>query len=157
MHRNSHQAGGMIAGMRMRMRGWLVLGAVSAALALSATPWAAWAQTGTDAAATLSSSERGVTVKVTPKWAGSPDGRWEFAIVLDTHSADLSDDLVQSASLSTDDGRTIKPLAWSGAPPGGHHRSGVLSFEVPPPRPNAIELSIMRPGEDSPRTFRWQP
>ena len=155
MHKNSGQAGETIAGMRMR--GWLVLGAVSAALALTATPWAARAQTGPDATTTLSSSERGVTVMVTPQSAGLPDGRWEFAIVLDTHSADLSDDLTQSASLSTDDGRTIKPLAWAGAPPGGHHRSGVLSFQVPPPRPRTIELSILRPGEDSPRTFRWKP
>lgn len=155
MHENSCQASETGAGMRMRC--WLALGAVSAALALMATPWAARAETGSDATATLSSSDRGVTVKVTPKSVGSPDGRWEFAIVLDTHSADLGDDLTQSATLSTDDGRTIKPLAWTGAPPGGHHRSGVLSFEVPPPRPKTIELSIVRPGEDSPRTFRWQP
>jgi len=155
MHDNSCQANETCPGVRMRCL--LALGAVSAALALTVTPWAARAQTGPDATTTLSSSERGVTVKVTPQSVGSPDGRWDFAIVLDTHSADLSDDLTQSASLSTDDGRTIKPLAWAGAPPGGHHRSGVLSFEVPPPRPKTIELSILRPGEDSPRKFRWQP
>jgi hypothetical protein len=76
--------------------------------------------------------------------------------VLDTHSADLSDDLVQSASLTTDDGRTLKPVRWTGAAPGGHHREGVLAFDVPTPRPALIELRIMRPGESAARTFRWR-
>lgn len=76
--------------------------------------------------------------------------------MLDMHSADLSDDLTQSAILTTDDGRTLKPVSWIGAAPGGHHREGVLAFEVPAPRQNAIEFSIDRPGESAPRTFRWQ-
>lgn len=126
------------------------------ALLLAAAPWAAQAQAGPDASM-QSSSAQGVTVQVTPRPPAGDAGRWEFAIVLDTHSAELGDDLVQSASLSTDDGRTIKPLEWAGAPPGGHHRSGVLSFELGPPRPGAIELRIARPGEAAPRTFRWQP
>lgn len=89
----------------MNMR-WLVAGWVaSAALTLATTPLAAMAQASPDATATQSSSDRGVTVKVTPKSIGVPDGRGEFAVELDTHSADLSDDLTQSASLTTDDGR----------------------------------------------------
>ena len=114
------------------------------------------AQTSEDAAATRSSSDRGVTVKVTPKLIGSLDSRWEFSIVLETHSADLSDDLTQSATLTTNDGRTIKPTGWVGAGPTGHHREGVLAFEVPAPRPTMIELRIARTGESAPRTFRWQ-
>ena len=133
-----------------------VLALAWAALMLGAAPGPAQAQDGA-AAATLSSSARGVTVSVTPRPPAEGSGRWEFEVVLDTHSADLGDDLVQAASLSTDDGRVLKPMGWTGAPPGGHHRSGVLSFEVPPPRPKAVGLSISRHGEDSPRTFRWQP
>ena len=135
-----------------RIAGWCA----AAALALGGTPLAAIAQAEPGPPAMQSSVDRGVTVKVTPKAIGMPDTRWEFGIVLDTHSADLSDDLVQSASLTTDDGRTLKPAGWTGAAPGGHHREGVLAFDVPAPRPTSIELRIVRPGESIPRTFRWQ-
>ena len=137
---------------RVRIGGWIL----AATLVGVAAPLAALAQTSTDATATRSSSDQGVTVKVTPKLIGAADKRWEFAIVLDSHSADLSDDLTQSASLTTNDGRTIKPVSWTGAAPGGHHREGVLAFEVPAPRPSAIELRIARQGESAARIFRWQ-
>ena len=126
------------------------------ALMLAGAPVAALAQAASGAPATQSSVDRGVTVKVTPKTVGASDSRWEFRVVLDTHSADLSDDLVQSASLATGDGRTLKPSDWTGAAPGGHHREGVLAFDVPAPRPTSIELRIVRPGESAPRTFRWE-
>ncbi|CAM3660945.1 hypothetical protein [Polaromonas hydrogenivorans] len=137
-------------------RRWLLAASMaSAGLLMATAPWVAWAQTSLDVTAPQSSSEQGVTVKVTAKSMGLVGSRWEFAVVLDTHSADLSDDLSQSATLTTDDGRTFKPTGWLGAPPGGHHREGVLAFDVPAPRPGAIELRIERPGESAPRTFRW--
>lgn len=131
--------------------------AAAAALVLAAAPGVALAQAGPNATATQSSTEQGVTVKVTAKAIGSLDSRWEFSVVLDTHSADLNDDLVQSASLTTNDGRTLKPTSWTGAGPGGHHREGVLAFDVAAPRPTTFELRIARPGESAPRVFRWQP
>ena len=135
---------------------WLLAGSMACAgLVLATSSWVALAQASLEPAATQSSSEQGVTVKVTAKSIGLPGSQWEFAVVLDTHSADLSDDLAQSATLTTDDGRTFKPTRWLGAPPGGHHREGVLAFDVPAPRPGAIELRIERPGESVPRTFRW--
>lgn len=137
---------------RGRVAGW----GAAAALVLAAMPLMVMAQISPNVTATQSSSDRGVTVKVTPKLIGSPDSRWEFGVVLDTHSADLSDDLTQSATLTTGDGRTFKPVSWTGAAPGGHHREGVLAFDVPAPRPSVIELRIDRPGESEPRTFRWQ-
>ncbi|MDP1692182.1 MAG: hypothetical protein Q8L49_09585 [Burkholderiaceae bacterium] len=130
--------------------------ATAAALMLAGAPLAAIAQATPAAPATQSSVDRGVTVKVTPKAIGAADTRWEFSIVLDTHSADISDDLVQSATLTTGDGRTLKPASWVETVPGGHHREGVLAFEVPAPRPASIELRIVRPGESAARTFRWQ-
>ena len=141
--RNFHQG---------RIGGWIL----AATLGGVAAPLAGLAQTSADATASRSSSDRGVTVKVTPKLIGSLDSRWEFSIVLETHSADLSDDLTKSATLTTNDGRTLKPKGWVGAGPTGHHREGVLAFEVPAPRPTMIELRIARTGESAPRTFRWQ-
>ena len=129
---------------------------LAATLGGVAAPLTALAQTSTDVTATRTSSDQGVTVKVTPKSVGSLGNRWEFNIVLETHSADLSDDLTQSATLTTNDGRTLKPTGWVGAGPTGHHREGVLAFDVPPPRPGAVELKIARPGESAPRIFRWQ-
>lgn len=135
---------------------WLSVAAFVAGAVLAAAPLSAQPLVSPNAMATQTSSERGVTVKVTPKPVESPGSRWEFVIVFDTHSADLSDDLVQNASLATNDGRTLKPLNWAGAAAGGHHREGVLSFDVPAPRPAMIELRIARPGESAPRIFRWQ-
>jgi len=141
----------------MMSRRWLFAGwIVSAGLALATAPLVTVAQARPEATAAQSSSGQGVTVKVTPKSIGSPDSRWEFAVALDTHSADLSDDLTQTATLTTDDGRTLKPVSWVGAALGGHHREGVLAFDVPAPRPSAVELRIDRPGESAPRTFRWE-
>ena len=139
-------------GWRRLFLGWIV----SAGFVLATAPLVVMAQAAPGVAATQSSSDQGVAIKVTRKVTGSPDNRWEFVVVLDTHSADLSDELTQSATLATDDGRTFKPVSWIGAAPGGHHREGVLAFEVPAPRPSVIELRIARPGESAPRIFRWQ-
>jgi hypothetical protein len=99
------------------------------------------------------STAGGVTVAVTP---GSLAGQvWSFDVVLDTHSQDLSDDVAKSALLRDGKGKEARPLAWEGAPPGGHHRKGVLKFAAIEPRPALIELHINRPGEAKPRVFRW--
>jgi hypothetical protein len=102
------------------------------------------------------SSARGVTINVTRKNLASNAGSWEFAVVLDTHSQDLSDDLVKSSLLLDGAGGQHSPTAWDGAPPGGHHREGLLRFKAISPRPQSIELQITRAGEDAPRSFGWQ-
>ena len=104
--------------------------------------------------ATQSSTESGVTVKATP--TSVTGERWSFEIELETHSGDLSDDLVKSASLVADDGAALSPLDWRGDPPGGHHRKGTLEFKAVEPPPARIELKIPRAGEPAPRVFSWQ-
>jgi hypothetical protein len=105
---------------------------------------------------TRTSASQGVTVKVTPKVLAADAPLWEFAVVLDTHSADLSDDLAKSAALIGPGGERIAPSAWDGAAPGGHHREGVLRFQPITPAPATVELQIQRPGEAKPRAFRWE-
>ncbi|MBI3938918.1 MAG: hypothetical protein HY323_18250 [Betaproteobacteria bacterium] len=101
-----------------------------------------------------SSTQAGVTVKAAPRsLSGSA---WEFEIVFDTHSGELTDDLEKTAVLIADGGASRSPLKWQGDPPGGHHRKGVLLFKPVSPRPGSIELRIQRTGEASPRSFRWQ-
>jgi len=104
---------------------------------------------------TRTSSAAGVTVKVTPKSVASGATAWEFAVVLDTHSQALDDDLVKSAVLVDSQGVRYAPLAWEGAAPGGHHREGVLRFKPLSTFPGAFELHVSRPGEAGPRVFRW--
>ena len=105
--------------------------------------------------ATQKDSANGVSVAVTPANLAAGAKMWEFSVVLDTHSQDLTDDLAQSAVLLDERGNRFKPLAWHGAAPGGHHRSGVLRFNAIEPRPKAVELRIARPGEAKARVFRW--
>ena len=105
---------------------------------------------------TQRSSDRGVTVAVTPQNLSAGAKSWDFKIVLDTHSVDLNDDLVKIAVLLDGTGGKYAPVAWDGAGPGGHHREGVLRFKPPASRPQAIELRISRPGEAKPRVFSWR-
>ena len=105
--------------------------------------------------ATQKNSANGVTVAVTPGNIAADAKVWDFKVVLDTHSQDLSDDLANSAVLLDDKGGESKALAWEGAAPGGHHRAGVLKFNAITPLPQAVELRITRAGEPTARTFRW--
>ena len=102
------------------------------------------------------SSSGGVTVAVTPQNLVASAKSWDFKVVLDTHSGELNDDLVKTATLIDDKGSRHVPVKWEGAGPGGHHREGTLSFSAIAPRPGAVELQIQRLDESKPRSFRWQ-
>ena len=102
---------------------------------------------------TIKNAGYGVTIAVTPQ--GKADAGPEFKVVMDTHSQDLSDDLLKSAVLVDGAGNRHAPTAWEGAGPGGHHREGVLRFP-PISATLSMELQITRPKEQSPRTFRWE-
>lgn len=133
--------------------------AIARALAVSALAWGlvlpgvAGAQASSTAAQT--SAADGVTVKVTPTNISPQADTWTFAVVLDTHSQDLSDDLMSGAVLVGADGREFKPLSWQGAPAGGHHREGTLEFAALKPLPKSIVLMLRRPGERERRSFYW--
>lgn len=137
--------------MRTRLIARLLRGTLACLLAAVIALPATAAELGTQ-----KSSDRGVTVAVTPQNLSAGAKSWDFKIVLDTHSADLSDDLVKTAVLLDGAGGKHAPVAWDGAGPGGHHREGVLRFKPVSPRPQAIELRITRSGESAPRSFRWQ-
>ena len=116
-----------------------------------------FAASGGMAAATLptqTSCQSGVTVIVTPRNLAA--STWEFDVVFDTHSQELTDDLGKAAVLVSDGRASHSPLKWQGDPPGGHHRQGVLQFKSVSPLPASIELQIKRSGETAPRSFRWQ-
>ena len=98
----------------------------------------------------------GVTVKVTPRNLGRDAAVWEFSVVLDSHTQDLSQDVARSAALVDAQGVRHVPLGWEGAAPGGHHREGVLKFKPLAPEAQVVTLEIRGIGGTSVRTFRWQ-
>lgn len=103
-----------------------------------------------------SSQANGVTVSVKPGDLSTAAKAWTFNVVLTTHTGDLSDDLTRTITLVDASGKPQLPTGWDGSAPGGHHRNGVLRFKPLSPRPDAVELRMARPGEATPRTFRWK-
>lgn len=100
------------------------------------------------------SNERGIKVTVTLQDIPGEAKTWDFRVVLETHTQDLSDDLAKAAVLIAD-GRQYLPVGWEGAPPGGHHRKGLLRFKAIVPPPASTELQIRLSGDASPRSFKW--
>ncbi len=101
-----------------------------------------------------------ITIKVT--WQGQSAGP-VFAVEMDTHAVDLDGyDLRQLAVLRTDQRQELQPGGWN-APPGGHHRSGTLSFPakladgspVIGPKTRSIDLVIRNVGGVPERVFTW--
>lgn len=94
-----------------------------------------------------------VAVDVTPL---SIDGElWDFQVNFNTHSVNLAFDPAQTSVLRCDQGQEFSPLAWEGSGPGGHHRSGVLSFARPDHPVSSVEIVIRDVAEVSERLFRW--
>lgn len=95
-------------------------------------------------------------IKVTATLQKIPGGAktWDFEVALETHTKTLNDDLAQSSMLIAD-GKQYLPLGWDGAPPGGHHRKGKLSFKALTPAPATVELQIRLASDPSPRSFKW--
>lgn len=96
-----------------------------------------------------------VTVKVTPVELSKDAGNWKFNIAFDTHSVELDQDLMQIATLMDDKGNVYKPTTWEGAGPGGHHREGILVFNIVNPIPQSVELKIKDAGGIPERLFKW--
>lgn len=78
-----------------------------------------------------------------------------FQIELNTHTVSLDYDLKQLASLRDENQREYRPISWTGDPPGGHHRSGILSFGRLAPRPKIQQLIIKQVGGVPERQFQW--
>ena len=100
------------------------------------------------------SNEREIKVTATLQNIPNEAKTWDFEVVLETHTKALNDDLAKSSVLIAD-GKQYLPLGWEGAPPGGHHRKGVLRFKAIVPPPAAVELQIRLAGDPSPRSFKW--
>jgi len=102
------------------------------------------------------SSEGSVEIEVTPITISDTSDTWQFKMILNTHSVELDQDLTTASILIDDEGNEHRPLRWEGAPPGGHHREGILSFNRISPKPNVVTLVIKDIGGITERAFTWE-
>jgi hypothetical protein len=102
-----------------------------------------------------SNSGGSVTIAVT--WLGVKAKVLSFDIVMDTHSVDLDQyDLGKLTILTDDKGNEYSLVSWN-SQPGGHHRTGKLTFSQVDPqvKPGKLELTISNVAGVSQRTFTW--
>lgn len=89
-----------------------------------------------------------VAIAVTPMNIGN-NSTWRFEIILDTHSGELNQNLMEESGLTDNNGNEYKPIAWNGDPPGGHHRKGILEFSPTSGTRGSVTLKIFN------NSFQW--
>jgi len=137
----------------------VLLGLILAACSgpTSSAPAAPSNPTSSVADLTQTKDEASVTVKVTPLNLGDKSAATlDFEIVLDTHSVDLTYDLVSIATLRSDAGDEVQPEKWDGPTGGGHHVSGTLSFPQMTDRRRSLMLILRGIAGVPERTFVWK-
>jgi len=102
-----------------------------------------------------SNNENRVRIDVQPVQL-TPGRPMKFEVRMNTHSADLGQDMAAVSILKDNKGREYKPTAWQGAPPGGHHRKGILEFPELTEDCASITLVIRAIDNVPERTFKWR-
>jgi hypothetical protein len=108
---------------------------------------------------TRTDEQGAVTFEVTPLNLLEATDSLEFDVSMNTHSVDLSMDLAQLATLTTDTGLTVLAANWD-ATPGGHHVPGKLIFPATQDGKSLLEgagkLTLTIVNVDAPtRVFEW--
>lgn len=127
-----------------------------AVVALLAAILAGPAVAGSDSLGKRVDRANGIEVSVTPGRLVPDADVWEFEVAFDTHSGTLDGDPAASSVLVDAQGNQHAALGWDGAPPGGHHRSGVLRFRPLGPSADVVELRVGGVGGIEALTFRWE-
>ena len=101
-----------------------------------------------------------VAIEITPVKLNNPGSGLDFDVRMNTHSVDLSMNLAELATLSTDTGKTVQATKWD-APASGHHVSGRLSFpssvDGAPLLDGVKKLTLTLKNVDVPeRVFVWE-
>ncbi len=103
---------------------------------------------------TIQQSENSVDIDVTPVdfRLGSPV---TFEIGLNTHAGSLDFEVDEISALKDDKGRLYSALEWEGSAPGGHHRSGKLTFPPLPVGTKSMTLILKNINDVPERVFEW--
>lgn len=120
-----------------------------------ASPGAAGIAAAEAAYAPQTGTERGIKVTVILQDNVQAAKDLAFSMSLETHSRALDEDMPTAAVLLAD-GRRYLPVGWEGAPPGGHHRKGLLRFRAITPQPRVLELQLRLADDPAPRSFKWR-
>jgi hypothetical protein len=110
---------------------------------------------GVAAAEQQTSNEGGVVARVTPGRFAPDAATWDFEVVFETHTVQLTGDPAQFTVLLDPQGQAHAPLRWDGDPPGSHHRKGVLRFKPLRPAPASVTLKMRGVGGVPERAFTW--
>jgi hypothetical protein len=145
------------------MKQWLIVtiliivaGLIAACNTAAAQPETAQAQSVASPLFTAqSNNEQSVTVEVTPLNLPKGGSTLDFEVAFDTHSVDLSFDPAAISVLRDGAGREYPAVAWEGAASGGHHRSGVLRFNVPDDTTGFVEVILHDVAGVPERVFHW--
>src|SRR3989344_1313897 len=103
---------------------------------------------------TKTEEQAGVTIVVTPLDLAPESSEWKFDVGINTHSVELDQDMTAITVLTDDQGKEYKPVRWDGAPPGGDHREGGVTFISDKPAPRSVTLKIQNVGVPE-RNFTW--
>ena len=80
----------------------------------------------------------------------------KFEVRMNTHSGDLSQDMVSVSTLKDDNGHEYRPVSWQGSPPGGHHRNGIIEFTILDGNTESVTLVIRDVANVPERIFTWK-
>ena len=84
---------------------------------------------------------------------GSPS---EFEIAMNTHSVDLSNDMLKAVVLRDDTGKEYAPARWDGPDGGGHHRLGKIEFPALASGAKSVTLIVKGIASVPERIFTWE-
>ena len=102
-----------------------------------------------------SNNENNVRIEIIPEQLG-PGKQAKFNIRMNTHSVELSQDMVAVSILKDDKGHEYRPIRWNGSPQGGHHREGVLEFPVIDGGSKSVFLYLKDVADIPERIFEWK-
>ncbi|MBI2851346.1 MAG: hypothetical protein HYX80_09995 [Chloroflexi bacterium] len=108
----------------------------------------------------LKQTNDGGSVTIALTWQGEKGNSLVFNVAMDTHSVDLDQyDLGKLAILRDDNAKEYRPTSWQ-ARPGGHHRTGTLTFPLPDSlsqgQTKSAEIVIRDVSGIQERVLRWE-
>ncbi len=108
----------------------------------------------------LVQTSNGGGVDIEVEWRGLKDGSLVFSVVMDTHSGSVDQyDLRELATLRDSRGKEYRPGILD-IPPGGHHRSGLLTFPISdlsnPLTAKYFDVILRDIAGVAERDFKWQ-